>query len=190
MTTVAPSLEATEHGTRWKWFLALGALFVVLGMLGLSVATLSDVTSLLVFGPLLLVSSLLQFLHAFFTDKPLGKEALLHVAAAGLEAVLGFFIMANPFQGLISLIVWIAIVLIAGGLVRLAHSLATQSRGRRWTVMAGIIALLLGICVWTEWPVAELWFVGLCIAVDFVCHGISWSALALAERKPLQAPAS
>ena len=27
-----------------------------------------------------------------------------------------------------------------------------------------------------------LWLVGLCIAVDLLCHGVSWSALALAER--------
>jgi uncharacterized membrane protein HdeD (DUF308 family) len=190
MTAFTNSSELTEHDTRWKWFLALGALLVVLGVLGLSVATVSEVTSLLVFGPLLLVSSLLQFLHALFADKPFGKEALLHFASAGLEAVLGFFIMAHHFQGSVSLIAWIAIILIASGLVRLTRSLTTQPRGRSWTIIAGVVALLLGICVWTEWPVPELWFVGLCIAVDFICHGVSWSALALAERRHLREPVS
>ena len=55
--------------------------------------------------------------------------------------------------------------------------------------MAGAAAVILGICVWLELPVSGLWAVGLCIALDFICHGVSWSAVALAERKPLQAPA-
>jgi hypothetical protein len=46
--------------------------------------------------------------------------------------------------------------------------------------------VLLGISVWIGWPVDKLWFVGLCIAIDFLCHGLSWSALALTEGKPLQ----
>ena len=52
--------------------------------------------------------------------------------------------------------------------------------------MTGAVALLLDVSVWMGWPVARPWFVGLCIAVDFLCHGVSWSALALAERKPFQ----
>jgi len=52
--------------------------------------------------------------------------------------------------------------------------------------MTGVMAVLLGIAVWICRPVVGLWFVGLCIAVDFICHGIGWSALALAERKPGQ----
>jgi uncharacterized membrane protein HdeD (DUF308 family) len=42
--------------------------------------------------------------------------------------------------------------------------------------------VLLGVVVWIAWPVDELWFVGLCLAVDFLCHGASWTAVALAER--------
>jgi uncharacterized membrane protein HdeD (DUF308 family) len=188
MTEPATSSQLTEHRARWKWFLALGAILLVLGIAGISIATLLQLTSLLVFGPLLLASSILQLLTALFTEKR--KESLLHFAAAGLEAVLGFFIMANPPERIVGFITLIAIFLIVIGLARLARSLVTQSRGRAWTFVTGVIALLLGISVWIEGPAAKLGFVGLCIAVDFLCHGVSWSALALAERKPVQAPVS
>jgi uncharacterized membrane protein HdeD (DUF308 family) len=52
--------------------------------------------------------------------------------------------------------------------------------------MAGVVALLVGICVWLGRPVERLWLVGLFITIDFICHGLSWSALALAERGHLQ----
>jgi uncharacterized membrane protein HdeD (DUF308 family) len=188
MIEPATSSQGTEHRARWKWFLALGALLLVLGIAGVSVATLLELTSVLVFGPLLLASSLFQLLTAFFAEQR--KEKLPHFVAAGLEAALGFFIMANPPERVVSLIALIAVFLIVIGLARLARSLVTQSRGRAWIFLTGVIALLLGISVWIEGPVAKLGFVGLCIAIDFLCHGISWSALALAERKPVRAPVS
>ena len=113
MTTPADSSRQPKHRFRWQWFLALGAILLVLGMTGISVAALLQLTSLLVFGPLLLVSSLLQLLTAFFAEER--KESLLHFGAAGLEAVLGFFIMVNPPEKLIGLITLIAIFLIVIG---------------------------------------------------------------------------
>jgi uncharacterized membrane protein HdeD (DUF308 family) len=186
MTGPATLSPGTEHRSRWKWFLALGAILLVLGIAGISVATLLQVTSLLVFGPMLLASSLIQLLTAFFAEKR--KEALPHFAAAGLEAAFGFFVMANPPERIVGIVTLAAIFFIVIGLARLARSLATQSRGRAWIFLAGVIALLLGISVWIGGTAAKLGFIGLCIAIDLLCHGVSWSALALAERKPVQMP--
>jgi hypothetical protein len=103
-------------------------LLLVLGTAGVGVTTLLEWSSVLVFGPLVLAGSLIHFLTAFFSVKT--KERLLHYAAAGLEAGLGFFIMARPIPGIVSLLVVIAIVLLASGLTRLAQAVATQSGGR------------------------------------------------------------
>ncbi len=188
MTELITASHVTAHRAGWKWLLVLGVLLLVLGVAGVSVATLLELTSVLVFGPLLLASGIIQLLNALGGETR--KDRFLHLIAAGLDAVLGFFIIMNPLERVVSLIVLIAIFLIVGGLLRLASSLATESRGRVWTLMTGVIALLLGISVWIGGPGAKLSFVGLCIAVDFVCQGVSWSALALAERKPVQTPVS
>jgi uncharacterized membrane protein HdeD (DUF308 family) len=182
------SPPAAERRTRWKWFLALGVLLLVLGIAGVGTATLLQTTTLLLFGPLILVSSLFQLLTAFFSEK--GKDVLLHFVAAGLEAVLGIFVMANPPERVIGVVAVVAVSLIVIGLARLARSVASRSRGRAWTFGAGVIAVLLGITVWIGGTGAKLGFVGLCIAIDFLFHGASWSALAWAERKPDQVPGS
>lgn len=171
--------QPSERRPARKWFLALGGLLLVLGVAG-AAATLLELSFVLIFGPLLLVSSLMQLLTSFFAET--GREKRLHFAAAGLEAVLGFFIMANPPQRLIGLIALIGVVFVVIGIVRLARSMITESHGKGWMILAGIVSLLVGLCVWTGWPDARLWFVGLCIAIDFICHGVSWSALALSER--------
>ncbi len=184
MTEPAISPDVSRNRSRWKWFLALGALLVVLGIAGVTVAGLLEMTSLLVFGPMLLASSIVQLMMSFLAEK--GTESLRHFAAAGLEAALGFVIMVHPPQSLGGLVALIAIFLIVSGLVRLARVLVTRTPGRAWTVMTAIVAVLLGISVWVGWPVGKLWFVGVCIAIDFIFHGVSWSALAVAERKPLE----
>jgi uncharacterized membrane protein HdeD (DUF308 family) len=187
-TDRAASSQPTKRRNRWMWFLGLGALLLVLGMAGVGVTTLLEFTTFLVFVPMLLASSILQLLTCFFAEE--GKEALLHFFAAGVELALGIFLMAHPFQRVVGPIAVIAVFLIVSGLVRLARSLMIKSRGRGWVVISGIVTLLLGIFVWIEWPISKLWFVGLCIALDFICRGTAWSVLALAERKPLQEPVS
>jgi uncharacterized membrane protein HdeD (DUF308 family) len=180
MTGLATSAQGVGHRGRWKWFLALGGVLVVLGIAGASVASVLDLTSVLVFGPFLLASSLAQFVTAFLAEQR--KERLLHIAAAAVELIVGFLIMAHPPERVVQVIGVIVAFLIVSGLLRLARSLTTPSRGRAWTVMTGVIALLLGIALWVGGPAAKMSLVGLCIAIDFFCHGLSWSALALAER--------
>jgi uncharacterized membrane protein HdeD (DUF308 family) len=183
MAEAASSTKVPQVRRRWVWFLALGAILVVLGLAGISVATVLEWTSLLVFAPLLLASSLIQFMVAIFAEK--GRDTLLHFVAAGLEAILGLLFIVNPLEKIASLIALVVIFLIVIGLARLARSLITQSRDRAWRAFAGIVALLLGISVWIGWPIAKLWIVGLFIGLDFVCHGISWAVPALMQRKPL-----
>ena len=77
MSEQATSSRVSEHRVRWKWFLALGVVLLVLGLAGVSVASLLELTSLLVFGPLLLASSIVQLLTALFgegrKDSPPGR---------------------------------------------------------------------------------------------------------------------
>jgi uncharacterized membrane protein HdeD (DUF308 family) len=185
MTALTSSVQTSNRSVRWKWFLAVGMVLFILGLAGAGGSTLLQLTSLLLFGPMLLASSILMFLLAFFAERDVAS--LSHYAAAGLEMVLGFFIMINPLEGTVSLLVWIAVGLFAGGLIRLARALALRSGGQIVTLFAGLIALILGVVVYVRWPIAEIWFVGFCIAVDFICHGVSWVVVALYEHKPLEA---
>jgi uncharacterized membrane protein HdeD (DUF308 family) len=188
MAELTTSPQATDQRIRWKWFLALGLVLLILGLASAGATTLLELTSILVFGPILLASSLVQLLTAFIAGT--GPGRFLQYAAAGLEAILGFLIMVHPFWVLTDLVVAIATFLMIIGLLRMSRSLVTHSPGRGWAFMAGGAALILGICIWLKLPVSGLWFVGLCITLDFLCHGVSWSAIALAEGKPLAAAAS
>jgi uncharacterized membrane protein HdeD (DUF308 family) len=178
-------IAARDPSGRWIWLLALGAALLVLGLASAGATTLLGLTSTLVVGPLLLASSVMQCVAGFIGP---GPGRFLKYAAAGLEAILGFLVMAHPVVLLTDLMVVSAAFLLAIGFVRMVGSLVTHSPGRVWALVAAGGALILGICGWLQMPVTGLWFVGLCVALDFICHGVSWSAVAPAEGKPLPVP--
>lgn len=122
MAELTMSPPAADRRTRRRSLLALGVGLLVLGLAGAGATTLLSLTSLLIFGPLLLVSSLIQFLTAFLAVTGPGRF-LLYVAA-GLEMVLGFVIMAQP-----DLVLVIAAFLMVIGFVRLARVLPDNLRG-------------------------------------------------------------
>jgi hypothetical protein len=93
MTELTVSSQGTGHRSRWKWSLALGAFLLLLGIGGVTFSLL-ELTFALVFGPMLLASSLLQLMTTFFAGTR--RERLPHYLAAGLEMALGFLIMVHP----------------------------------------------------------------------------------------------
>jgi uncharacterized membrane protein HdeD (DUF308 family) len=179
----SPPSSRPPAAARWKWLVALGLVLLLLGAAGVSLALVLDLASLLVFGPLLLASGITQGLVGFIAVK--GRESLLHLLAGGIEGIFGLWLMTAPLDTAGSLVALIAIVLIIGGLIRLARWLISRDRGRAWILLTGLVALLLAVAVWIGGSTLQWWFVGMCLAVDFLCHGASWSLVALAERKPL-----
>jgi hypothetical protein len=51
------------------WFLALGVLLLLLGLAGAGATTLLELTSALLFGPLLLASSFVQLMTTFLAEQ-------------------------------------------------------------------------------------------------------------------------
>ena len=59
-----------------------------------------------------------------------------------------------------------------------------------WTLVGGIINLVLGIMIWQQWPVSGLWVIGLFVGIDLIFTGWTWVMLALSVKKlrPLTKP--
>ena len=146
MSELSTPPHLTGHVSRWKWLLMLGVALMVLGIAGFGVVSFLELTSLLVFGIMLLTSSVLQLLIAFAVENK--RESLLHLTAAGLEMVLAFFLMMNPPERIIGLITLIAFFLIAIGVARLIRAVMRTIQRRGWILAGGVVALLLGLSVW------------------------------------------
>lgn len=175
--------KVPEVENNWRWLLALGVGLIVLGGIGLSSFAVRELIAALVLGPLLIASGILQILLAFFARRR--REAPLHLAAAALDWVVGFLVLTHPRKTIDDLILVLTAFLLVGGLSRILGSAFLRFRTWGWSLAAGVVAVVLGAIVWKEGAFRGLWLVGVCVAIDFICHGVSWVVLSQSIRAQL-----
>jgi uncharacterized membrane protein HdeD (DUF308 family) len=168
-----------ESDSHWRWLLTLGVGLILLGVVELGSVVALELLAILVLGPLLLASGIMQILLAFFARR---REAPLHLAAAALDIVVGFLVLTHPHNTVDDLILVLAVFLLAGGVSRILSSLFLRFRAWGWVLAAGIIAVTLGLVVWKVGPFRGLSIVLACVAVDFISHGVSWVVLSYNAR--------
>jgi len=54
----------------------------------------------------------------------------------------------------------------------------------------GVITILLGLMIYTQWPSSSLWAIGTLVGVSLMISGISRIGMTLAVRRALAAPSS
>jgi uncharacterized membrane protein HdeD (DUF308 family) len=52
-----------------------------------------------------------------------------------------------------------------------------------WTLVSGIVSLLLGMLIWSQWPLSGVWAVGLLVGINILFSGWSLIALGAAARR-------
>lgn len=168
-STWAKSDDTPLSGT---WFIVLGVVSLILGVLGfIWASTLSQVFTVF-FGALLFVAGIFQAIYAVRFKE--WKGIVLNSLLAILQVVTGILIFSNPLMATVMLTLVIAMYLIVGGLFRVFWGLSSLARGNNWVVFSGMISTLLGLAVWTQWPFSGLWFIGLAIAIDLFVDGVQW----------------
>jgi len=176
-----------EVQKNWGWLLALGILFLVLGIIGLGMTFTLTMASVLFFGILILIGGVVQIIQSF---KCRGwKSIIYHILIAVLYLLAGIFIVTNPAAASAVLTLLLALALIAVGLVRIV--VAFQLRGMKnwiWPFIGGILTVLLGLMIAVKWPVSGLFVIGLLVAIEMIIHGWSYLIIALAAKASSQAP--
>lgn len=179
-------LETTMAGEvqrHWGWILAIGIIFVFLGLIGLGMTFAVTMASVLMYGVLMLLGAGAQFVQA---AKGRGwKGTVFHVLIALLYLVAGIAVIVNPVGASIILTLLLAGVLIIVGFVRIL--MAFQLRGFRnwfWPLAGGVVSIILGGIIVANWPVSGLWVIGLFVSVELMVNGWSYIFIALAAKKP------
>ena len=162
----------------WGWVLALGIAFMLLG----AACILGDVTATFVtvifFGSLLLASGILALVDAFTASTWQGS--LLYVLSALLRGFTGYLLVRYPGAGAMSLTLLLASFFIVGGSFRAVGSGMLQFPRWGWSMLSGIVSVVLGVMLLIQLPVSSIWFIGFAIGVDLIFEGASLSGFAMA----------
>ena len=168
----------SEIRRSWVWFLVLGVLFMLLGV----VCILGDVTAtfatVLFFGWLLLFSGIVALIHAFGTRTWTGF--FLYLLSALLRGFTGYLLIRYPSAGAASLTLVLASFFVVGGVFRAIGAGMVQFPRWGWAVFSGVVSLVLGIMLLVQMPVSSVWFIGFAIGVDLIFDGAALTGFATA----------
>jgi uncharacterized membrane protein HdeD (DUF308 family) len=161
----------------WLWFLILGIVLILLGVLAIGVPFVATLTTVLVFGILLLAGGVVQVVSAILARGWQGF--FLHLLAGILHFIVGGLMIERPLLAAEALTLLLAVAFLAGGIARILYVLFERFPGWPWVLLNGVVTLILGLAIWRQWPGSGIWVIGVFVGIDLIFNGWSWVMLAL-----------
>jgi uncharacterized membrane protein HdeD (DUF308 family) len=114
-----------------------------------------------------------------------GWSSKLPPLILGAIAVLaGMGLLGEPWIGMKFIALLLAIFFVVEGIWKIIASFSYRPASGWFLMLAsGVVALILGLLIWRQWPVSGLWAVGILVGVDLLTTGISMVALASTVRR-------
>ena len=166
----------------WGWFLALGIIQIIVGVLCWIDVVAASIAGVFIIGALLLMGGVVQIVHAYSVR---GWNGFLLYALMGILYIVGgFLLMAEPVRGSLIITIIIAVILIISGIARLIVAATHRHMKGLWLViLSGIISFAVGVLLYASLPWSSLWVLGTLIAIELVFHGIAWVQFSLALKR-------
>jgi uncharacterized membrane protein HdeD (DUF308 family) len=171
-------VNLSEARRYWGWFIGLGFLLIMLGLVALEEPLRTTILSVMLFGFLLVISGVGEFITAFQTRTWGGL--LYHALFGFLDIALAVILLSEPVRGSIWLTYVLALFFLFGGALELGFAAATRYPNWGWGVFSGIVTVLLGALVLAHWPDDTLAFIGIYVGVVLLMRGWMWIMLGVA----------
>lgn len=179
-----PGVQLDAARQQWRWFVAIGALQLVLGFIAASYVFTATLVSVIFIGTLMLIAGVGQLFHAWRLKS--GSGFLLWTVGGVLYLAAGFFTFYNPLVGAALLTLVLGAILIGSGAFRLWVWFQHRSRpGWRWLALSGLISVLAGIAIAAGWPDNSVWVLGLLLSIDLLFQGWTLILLGMALHRRL-----
>jgi len=154
----------------------LGVLTVIFGVLAIAAPLVTGIAVSMFVGFLMVFMGIARIVHAV-KSKQWGTG--IWGTIIGLLAVgAGLVILFRPGVGLAWLTLLLAIYFLVDGICEIIAAFKIKpDQGWGWMLFNGIIALLLGIMIWRQWPVSGAWAIGVLVGIHILMTG--WTMIVL-----------
>lgn len=154
----------------------LGILTVIFGVLAVGAPLMTGIAVAVLVGFLLFFMGIARIVHAF---KAQNWGTGIWGFLIGLLAVAaGLMTIFRPMAGLMSLTLFLAAYFLIDGICEIIAAFKIKpDQGWGWLLFNGIIAVLLGVMIWRQWPVSGAWAIGILVGVHILMSG--WSMIIL-----------
>lgn len=152
----------------------MGIIMVICGVLAVGSPFAAGVYVTIFVGVMLAFGGIAQCFLAFQAGA-FGKGLLIFVVGA-LTTAAGFYIFNQPLEGLATITLFLTAYFIVTGIFELVSAFQIRpAEGWGMMLFNGIVTLLLGIMIWSEFPLSGAWAVGVLFGVKLIFSG--WSLI-------------
>lgn len=163
------------------WLILLGVGLTFLGALALGAPLVAGYSMAMLVGMLILAGGLVRIVFAF-RAKTWGKGLPTFLLGA-LGILCGLVMLAHPLYGLAWLTLILAVWFVFDGITEIALAFQLKPLGGWvWTLFSGVVAVLLGVMIWRQWPLSGAWAIGVLVGIKMIFAGWGLIGLGLAGR--------
>ncbi|WP_374984881.1 HdeD family acid-resistance protein [Streptomyces fradiae] len=179
-TRHAPDTESAGPRRHLALLVPLGVVLVAGGLFGLVYTGLATLTSMLVFGWLLLVGGVVGLVQALESR---GTGAFWPAAVvAALNIAAGFVVIRHPGESAEAFTMFAALLFLTGGVFRLVGSAVVRGPRFGWSLLQGAFGIVLGLLVLFDWPRSSLYVLGTFFSLALLFDGLGLIAAGVGGR--------
>ncbi|MFG2988868.1 HdeD family acid-resistance protein [Streptomyces sp. NPDC048257] len=178
-----PQREKQKLRRSFALMAALGVVLVLAGLVGLVYTGVATLTSMFLFGWLLLIGGAVGLVQAVQSRK--SNYFWLAVVVAAINLAAGFVILRRPEASAEALTMFAALLFLVGGLFRLVGALVVRGSHFGLAIVQGAFGLLLGFLILSNWPGNSLYVIGTFFSLALLFDGLSLVAMGMGARRIL-----
>lgn len=181
--------ELKQFTSRPIWYIARGVVMMLVGssisvlcliapnvyMLGSSFSWIPAV------GIVMILVGIFRCIDAYATETAQGF--LINMQGGVLDIVTGFLVLFSITGQSENLHLLVAGYMITQGIYRNIRLSVAKAHNPIYSAITGVISIILGIFIWTDWPTTAIWFIALSLSIDISFRGWSLIILATSHKK-------
>jgi uncharacterized membrane protein HdeD (DUF308 family) len=166
-----------------------GVLLIVFGMVAVGSPFLAAVAVNVVVGWLIVLAGVVHLILAFRAH---GAGGMIWKFLVGVAYVcFGAYLIMHPVLGVASLTLVLASLFLIEGILDIVLFFKIRPMQRStWVLVDGIITLLLGLMIYTQWPSSSAWAIGTLVGISMIFSGVARVMMSLAVRKTTETTSS
>ena len=173
--TLGTAMEKLRH--RWGFFVGLGALAILLGVIALGLDVLATLTAVYIIAIFMIVAGGSEIVVGVNAKD--WSHFFLWIVAGVFYIVAGAFAFAQPYHAAVVLTLILGASMLAAGIVRIYIGTHMHSHAKTMVIVGGAVTALVGLVILLGWPTNSLAILGMLLGIDLLFTGFMWVGFGL-----------
>jgi len=154
----------------------MGIALVILGFLAVGAPLVTGIAVAITVGAFVVITGVVEVALSL-KARSWGK-GIVGVSLGILSIVCGALMIAHPLMGLGFLTLLVAAYFFVHGVFEVIEAMQLRpAPGWGWSLVSGILTVLLGVMIWRQWPISGAWAIGILVGIHVLMSG--WAAIML-----------